>query len=206
MDKEIAMIFHNHGLRSYIEVDLCRECPREDDKGCCGHYSPVFYPCDFAYLLENQPDLLRYILSLPCLTVLDYSITVNNTPEGDSYRCQFHSKTGGCRLEQLQRESICRHFVCPGIHWETEANLQPWKDFFAKLTDYENNLNLIIAQRLEQNSLTLRDKDNRQPFFQQLLRLFKAATEIKPDFFAAVPIYEEVKFKRILRFKADWPL
>ena len=55
MQKEIKIIFHNQGLRSYIEVDLCSECPRQDDKGCCGFYSPVFYSSDFAYLLKNQP-------------------------------------------------------------------------------------------------------------------------------------------------------
>ena len=27
MMKEIELVFHNEGLRSYIEVDLCRECP-----------------------------------------------------------------------------------------------------------------------------------------------------------------------------------
>ncbi len=206
MDKTITMIFHNLGLRSYIEVDLCRECPRKDDKGCCGYYSPVFYPCDFAYLLENHADLLDHILRLPGLTILDYSITVNNTPEGNSYRCQFHSKAGGCKLQQLQRESICRHFVCPGIDWEKEESLRLWKEFFVSLADYENKLNLIIGEKLVQKGLTLRDPKHHQQFFEQLLILFKKATAIKPDFFAALPLTEEVTLKRTLKFKADWPL
>lgn len=206
MEKTITMIFHNLGLRSYIEVDLCRECPREDDKGCCGYYSPIFYPCDFAYLLENHTDLLDHILHLPGLTILDYSLTVNNTPEGNSYRCRFHSKAGGCKLQQLQRESICRHFVCPGIDWEKEESLQPWKEFFISLADYENKINLTIGEKLAEKGLTLRDTNHHQQFFEQLLILFKKETAIKPDFFAALPLTEEVKLKRTLTFKADWPL
>lgn len=206
MDKTITMIFHNLGLRSYIEVDLCRECPREDDKGCCGNYSPVFYPCDFVYLLENYPAVLHDILHLPDLTVLDYSITVNNSPEGQSYRCQFHYKEGGCRLEQLQRESICRHFVCPGIAWEKEASLQPWKEFFMRLADYENNINLIIAKDLAQKGLTLRKTKHHQEFFRQLPLLFKELTASKPDFFTALPAIAEVKLVRTVKYKNDWTL
>jgi hypothetical protein len=96
MDKEINLIFHNLGLRTYIEVDLCAECPRQDDKGCCGFYSPVFYPTDLAYLYLHQPEMIEKIFSFDHLTVLDHSVTVNNVPEGDSYRCKFHSKNGGC--------------------------------------------------------------------------------------------------------------
>lgn len=206
MDKTITMTFHNLGLRSYIEVDLCSQCPREDDKGCCGHYSPVFYPCDFAYLLEYHPVLLDDILHLPNLTVLNHSITINNSPEGDSYRCQFHDKTSGCRLDQLQRESICRHFVCPGINWEAEDHLQSWKDFFARLADYENYINQAIAQQLEDQGLTLRNIEHRPEFFQQLLRLFKEITLAKPDFFSSCPSREEAKIIRTLKFGSDWPL
>lgn len=206
MEKIITLIFHNLGLRSYIEVDLCSECPREDDKGCCGHYSPVFYPCDFAYLLENHPDLLDDVLHLPNLTVLDHSLTINNSPEGESYRCQFHNKTGGCRLNQLQRESICRHFVCPGIDWEAEDHLQSWKEFYIRLADYENNINQTIAQKLTEKGLTLRDPQHHQQFFQQLDILFKEITANKPDFFYSCPSREEVKIIRTLKFRSEWLL
>ena len=150
--------------------------------------------------------MLDYILNLPSLTVLDNSVTVNNCPEENSYRCQFHNKESGCILEQSLRESICRHFVCPGINWENEAKLKLWKDFFAQLTDYENNLNNIIAQKLEQKGLTLRNKDKHKMFLQQLLILFEEATATKPAFFTEVPESEVFEIKRSLKFKADWPL
>lgn len=205
MDKTITLLFHNNGLRSFIEVDLCSDCPRQDGKGCCGHYSPVFYPCDFAYFLENQPELLEYILNLPHLTILDYSLTVNNSPEGDSYRCQFHSPEG-CILEQESRESICRHFVCSGIGWEKEDTLQNWKGFFDQLTEYENYLNNTLGHVLLQEGLSLRNKAGRQHFFQRLHTIFISQTRIQPDFFASVPKRARFSINRSLQFKADWSL
>ncbi|NLB53273.1 MAG: hypothetical protein GX808_10135 [Syntrophomonadaceae bacterium] len=206
MDKTICLTFHNQGLRSYIEVDLCGECPRQDDKGCCGYYSPVFYPCDFAYLLKSKPELLEFIFNLPNLTVLDYSVTVNNSPEGNSYRCQFHSTESGCLLQQSLRESICRHFVCPGIDWEKEEILKPWKRFFDQLADYENKLNSVIGQKLTGKGLTLRNKADRNYFFQQLLILFEKETAELPEFFRQVPEAQKFYITRPLKFKTDWPL
>lgn len=206
MYKEVNIIFHNQGLRSYIEVDLCSACPRHDDKGCCGYYSPVFYPTDFAYLLKNQPDLLQYIINLDDTTVLDASITVNNTIEGNSYRCHFHSKEGGCRLSQQQRESVCRHFVCPGINWEKEEELQHWKEFFTRLSDYEIMLNNSITDELKLRGLTLRGKNNRDIFFQQLLSIFEEKTLVLPEFFASCPPREEFRIVCEIKYGEDWPL
>ena len=206
MQEEIKLIFHNNGLRSYIEVDLCRECPRQDDKGCCGYYSPVFYPSDFAYLLKNQPELLDYIFNIKNITVLDASVTVNNSIDGSSYRCSFHQKDGGCLLSQQLRESVCRHFVCPGIAWEDEGKLSHWKDFFCKLSDYEIYLNNRIADRLKEKGLSLRQKNNRSEFFAQLLLLFEEETSSLPDFLANYPSKEEVSINRQIKYGSDWPL
>jgi len=206
MLKKLELTFHNQGLRSYIELDLCAECPRQDDKGCCGYYSPVFYPCDFAYLLQHKPEVLDYIFSLDNLTILDASVTVNNRPEGQSYRCNFHSKTGGCLLPQALRESVCRHFVCPGVAWEKEDKLAHWKDFFAALTDYEIELNNRIAGILKEKGLSLREEKRRDEFMAELLILFEQETATTAPFLAKCPPLEKYSLFRELQYGTDWPL
>lgn len=206
MQKNIEIIFYNQGLRSYIEVDLCRECPRQDDKGCCGFYSPVFYTSDLVYLLKHKPELIDYIFSIDNITVLDASVTVNNSIDGDSYRCHFHRKDGGCLLDQNLRESVCRHFVCPGIAWEEEEKLRPWKDFFAQLADYEIELNNRLAALLQEKGLTLRDKKKRDQFLNELQTLFELETATLPDFFSQLPAREKVSIKRVITYGRDWPL
>jgi len=206
MDKEITLVFHNQGLRSYIEVDLCRECPRQDDKGCCGYYSPVFYLTDIAYLLEHNIELLENILSLERLTVLDASVTVNNTIEGASYRCRFHSKEGGCLLTQLMRESICRHFVCAGIGWWELEQLQAWRDFFAQLTEYEIELNNLWAEKLHILGLSLRDPLLRPRIWAEIRKLYRQAQDQQPLFIGEMPVTATYTIKRPLKFGADWIL
>lgn len=206
MIKEIELVFHNQGLRSYIEVDLCRECPRQDDKGCCGHYSPVFYPSDFAYLLQNHPNIMNYLMNIEDATVLDASLTINNSIDKDSYKCHFHRADGGCLLDQLQRESVCRHFVCPGIAWEEEAKIKHWKNFFSLLEDYEIELNRRIADTLKAKGLSLRDKEQRQRFFKELLNIYKEETRNLPGFFSSCKPLERFTIRRQIFFQQEWPL
>lgn len=206
MEKDINLVFHNCGLRSYIEVDLCAQCPRQDDKGCCGYYSPVFYPTDLGYLYLHRRDLLDHIFALEHLTVLDASVTVNNVIDGNSYRCKFHRKEGGCFLSQSSRESICRHFVCPGVGWWEEESLQDWQQFFARLTDYEIELNTYWADLLKKKGLTLREPDQREQIFQELGRLYQEETARPPDFIKSMPSREDRTLIRTLRFGPDWQL
>ncbi|PKM75821.1 MAG: hypothetical protein CVU90_15590 [Firmicutes bacterium HGW-Firmicutes-15] len=206
MEKEITLVFHNRGLRSFIEVDLCAECPRQDDKGCCGFYSPVFYPTDLAFLLLNKPDLLDYIFTLDHLTILDASITVNNMIEGNSYRCKFHSKDGGCLLTQTLRESICRHFVCSGIGWWEEESMQDWHKFFEKLSSYEIELNNEWASILKGQGLTLRDPTLRPQFFDELKKLYNKELNVPPDFITLMPEKDSRSLTRPLSFGVDWIL
>lgn len=206
MEQEINMIFHNRGLRSYIEVDLCAQCPRQDDKGCCGFYSPVFYPTDMAYLLFEQPEMLDYIFKQDHLTILDASVTVNNLIDGDSYRCKFHSKDGGCLLTQTLRESICRHFVCAGIGWQDEISLQDWRDFFEKLSDYEIELNNQWTSILTEKGLNLRDPSLRPQFFAELKQLYLQELTEPPDFIRQMPAEDRRSLSRPLKFGVDWIL
>ena len=206
MGKEINLIFHNLGLRTYIEVDLCAECPRQDDKGCCGFYSPVFYPTDLAYLYLHQPEIIAKIFTFDHLTILDHSVTVNNVPEGDSYRCKFHSKNGGCLLEQTWRESICRHFVCVGIGWWEELALREWKEYMEQLTDYEIELNQRLADALEGQGLNLRKPELREKYFHVLIGLYKKGTGQIPDFISNMPAQQSFRIIRPLRFGKDWQL
>lgn len=206
MEKEVTLVFHNQGLRSYIELDLCAECPRQDDKGCCGYYSPVFYPLDLAYILTHKADLIDYIFDLDDITVLDSSVTVNNNIEGKSYRCKFHSKETGCILSQDLRESVCRHFVCPGISWWKEDNLHNWNEFFNKLTNYEIQLNDTLSTKLTAMGLNLREPALRPRFFEELLKLYTNQINKQPAFFHEMPECETVKFKRHISFGEQWPL
>lgn len=206
MEKDITLVFHNHGLRSYIEVDLCSECPRQDDKGCCGFYSPVFYPTDLGYLYLNQPELLDHIFSLDHLTILDASVTVNNVIDGTSYRCKFHRKEGGCFLSQSTRESICRHFVCPGIGWWSEENMQNWWNFFDQLSTYEIQLNNRWSELLKEEGLSLRYAEQRETIFRKLGRLYEEEISNAPDFIRQMPDRESQTLHRTIRFGTDWQL
>ncbi|MGI6453242.1 MAG: hypothetical protein ACOX0E_07260 [Syntrophomonadaceae bacterium] len=206
MLQEIQLTFHNQGLRSFIEVDLCIDCPRQDSKGCCGYYSPVFYASDFAFLLQHNRDLIEYILSLGNITILDASVTINREDDGQGFRCQFHTREKGCMLSQNLRESICRLFVCPGINWEQEPQLKHWKDFFDQLFEYEINLNNIIADSLSERNLSLRDSQRRGQFFSVLLELFKQETATPPAFFNTCRETEKYILKREIKYGVEWPL
>lgn len=206
MNKDIHLVFHNRGLRSYIEVDLCAECPRQDNKGCCGHYSPMFYPGDFAYLLEHHPELVDEILHLDNATTLDSSVTINKTIDGDCYHCHFHRTEGGCSLEQDERESICRHFVCPGIDWESEPALAHWKTFFNKLFEYEIEVNNRIAGVMRQKGLGLRNEARREEFFAELVQIFGEINAETPAFMKECPADESAVINRPISYGKDWPL
>lgn len=206
MNKAIHLIFHNRGLRSYIEVDLCRECPRQDNKGCCGHYSPMFYPGDFGYLMQQNPRLVDKILGLDGVTILDSSVTVNKTIDGDSYHCHFHRTEGGCSLEQDERESICRHFVCPGIDWESDPSLERWKRFFNLLFEYEIDLNNQMAEIMRERGLSLRDESKRDEFWVELTKVFQQLTSNPPDFMQECPPDEAAVIYRPISCGKEWPL
>jgi hypothetical protein len=206
MNKEINLIFHNLGLRTYIEVDLCAECPRQDDKGCCGYYSPVFYPTDLAYLYIHQADIITRIFSFDHLTILDHSVTVNNVPDGDSYRCKFHNKNGGCLLEQTWRESICRHFVCPGIGWWEDSSLREWKEYMEQLTDYEIELNQRLSDALNEQGLNLRRPELREKYLHALIELYHKELEQTPEFVSRMPAQQSFRIVRPLLFGKDWQL
>lgn len=206
MKKEINLVFHNLGLRSFIEVDLCAACPRQDCKGCCGYYSPVFYTTDLAYLLIHHPEVVKHIFAMDHLTILDHSVTVNNYPEGQSYRCKFHKNSGGCMLDQLMRESICRHFVCAGIAWWEEAELSAWKSFFDQLTDYEIELNKKLAEAMKKHGLSLRDPAMHDEYMRVLLTVYSDAVSMVPDFIRNMPDKQSFTFCRPLTYGEDWKL
>ncbi len=206
MQQIINITFHNLGLRSYIEVDLCLNCPRQDDKGCCGHYSPIFYPVDFALWLEENPQLIEEILGLPNLTFLDASITVNSPWDGNGHRCPLHSVESGCRIPQRYRESVCRHFVCSGIAWQDESALKPWFDFFEDLSAYEIDLNTRVTNFLALENLSLRSADKRQDFFSRLKYHMSELTKHEPAFFTAMPTSESISIVRELKFGNAWTL
>ncbi|MGE5454247.1 MAG: hypothetical protein ACM3O9_03525 [Methylocystaceae bacterium] len=207
MATEIKLNFHHQGLRSYIEVDLCAHCPRQDDKGCCGYYSPVFYPLDLYYLQQNAPQVLDIIWSLPHLTILDHSVTVNSFPdETGGYYCQFHRREGGCQLKQEWRESVCRHFVCPGINWQEEDSLSDWCEIFDSLENLEIKLNQVITDHLANANLSLRDPQQRDKWLTELAEVVPLVTSRVNGSIFGPPLQNEVTIKRELKYGSMWPL
>lgn len=207
MLQEINLVFHRRGLRSFIEVDLCTDCPRRDNKGCCGYYSPVFYPTDLYFMSQKQPELIDYIGKLPNLTILDASITVNSlADENGSFRCQFHSTQGGCLLPMELRESVCRHFVCPGIAWQKEDKLAPWKEYFELLGNYEIELNNFLAIRLSQEKLSLRQPGDWKSIFSLLETMMIEVLACKGELGSHLPQRESARIIRPICFGSEWPL
>jgi len=207
MLKEINLVFHRRGLRSFIEVDLCADCPRRDHKGCCGHYSPVFYLTDLYFIAKQRPQLIDYIAELPFLTVLDASITVNSIPDKDrSSRCQFHSLEKGCLLPMELRESVCRHFVCPGIAWDKESRLAHWKEYFDLLGNYEIDLNNYLAARISQENLSLRRQGDWKPIMALLETVMEQVLAEEEELGCHLPREEAVQIVRPICFGSEWPL
>jgi hypothetical protein len=207
VEKSINLTFHNRGLRSFIEVDLCAECPRCDDKGCCGYYSPVFYPLDLYFLHREDREILERIFSLPALTILDSSVTVNSSIDtGGGYRCQFHSRENGCSLAQHQRESVCRHFVCPGIAWWDDPNLSAWKTFFDQLEAWENELNRYLGALIGEHGLTLRRPDDRPRIWALLNEAVPGLLADHPAFLDQIPETGEHSVTRTMVWGNEWPL
>jgi hypothetical protein len=204
---EINLIFHRQGLRSYIDVDLCPKCPRQDNKGCCGYYSPVFYLTDLMFIKDRKPELLDYIRGLPRLTILDASVTVDSIPDwGDSYHCQFHTLDQGCLLSTELRESICRHFVCPGIGWWEEESLKAWHDYFEHLSQYEIMLNNALAGMIDHQGLSLRNADDWEPIFTLLDSHLDKNLFLEVPFGHHLPRHEQVKLRRPLLLGKEWKL
>jgi hypothetical protein len=104
------------------------------------------------------------------------------------------------------RESVCRHFVCPGVAWEKEDKLAHWKDFFTALADYEIELNNRIAGILKEKGLSLREEKRREEFLAELLILFEQETAITAPFLAECPPLEKFSLFRELQYGTDWPL
>lgn len=207
MLQKIKLTFHNEGLRSYIGLDLCCNCPRQDKKGCCGWYSPVWYPVDLGFVKKNDASILDYVLKLDHLTFLDNSITINNLPESESYQCRLHQKDGGCIIPQHLRESVCRQFICIGVNWQSENNLQHWVRFFDLLSDYEISINNRISEQLQSMGLTLRDPQKREIYLKELLPIYEKEINNPPAFFKEFPNIEEVTIEReIDKFGTEWVL
>ncbi len=207
MDKEISLVFYRKGLRSFIGVDLCAECPRQDNKGCCGFYSPVFYPTDIHFIHREQPELLDYIRSRPRLTILDASVTVDRLPDGGGgFRCQFHNTQGGCYLPMQLRESICRHFVCPGINWEEEPALAIWKKYYDYLTDYEIALNNQVAEELAARGLSMRNPGDWDAILPLIHALIDSSGDCDRDWRDRLGEMESFTLRRRLSFGTDWRL
>ncbi len=206
MMKEINLTFHRQGLRSFIEVDLCAECPRQDNKGCCGFYSPVFYTTDLYFIKKQQPELIEYIANLPRLTILDASITVNSLPDDEGFRCQFHSIQKGCLLPMELRESVCRHFVCPGIAWWKEDTLIHWKEYFDLLADYEIQINSFLALSLDQKGLSLRNLEDWGKIFGHLEIMMTEISNQKEEPGGGMPRQESARIMRSICFGSEWPL
>jgi hypothetical protein len=203
-ERSFEIVFHNLGLRSWIECSLCWDCPREDAKGCC-YYNPTYYPTDFAYLLANDPEAIKVIFSMPRITILEEYMSVDRLEDKDGdFRCQFHSLEGGCRWAPELRESVCRFYVCPGCSIWEEEGVGIWKEFFDRLEAYEMEVNQALSKELKARGLDM--KSNPVEYFKQLEVIFKADWSFEPDWCRAYPREQKFILKRPMRYGKEWKL
>lgn len=200
----IEIVFHNLGLRSWIECTLCWDCPRNDAKGCC-YYNPTYYPVDFSYLYEVKPEVIKVIFSQPRITIMEKYMSVDRTEDKDGdFRCQFHSLEGGCCWAPELRESVCRFYVCPGCAiWEEEGTAI-WKEFFDRLDTYEAQINKAISAELATRGLDL--KSNAREFIKQAAQLFKQNWDIMPAWCREYPQEQRFLLKRPIYYGREWKL
>lgn len=203
-EREFEVVFHNLGSRSWIECTLCWNCPREDDKGCC-YYNPTFYPMDFIYLLEHQPDLIETIFRSPRVTILEKYVGLDRVIDKDGdFRCQFHSLNGGCHIAPDRRESVCRQYICPGcLIWEEEGT-ETWKEFFDRLDETEKEINQALSQMLQERGLNF--KTSSREFIKEASRLYRDNWLGAFDWCAEYPREQRYKLTRQLTFGKDWKI
>lgn len=201
-DKTFKVVFHNLGLRSWIECDLCWDCPRGDGKGCC-YYNPTYYPTDFIYLMDVKPQALQEILNMPYITFLEKYVSLDRVEdeEGD-YLCQFHSITGGCRWAPDLRESVCRFYICPGCRIWEEEKVEIWKKFFTKVEEYESKINQEISLVMENRGLDLRS--NTMDFIKQASEYFHERWSFNPDWCQEYPKGQVLIINRTLEYGKNW--
>jgi hypothetical protein len=203
-ERIFEIVFHNLGLRSWIECNLCWDCPRGDAKGCC-YYNPTYYPTDLAYLQAVNPEAIKAIFSLSRFTVLEKYMSADRIkdPDGD-FRCPFHSLEGGCRWAPELRESVCRFYVCTGCNLWEEEGVEGWKEFFDRLETYEAEINQAISQELEAQGLNL--KSDPAKFIQRALLLFKEKWDLVPEWCREYPQQQRFILKRPISRGKEWKL
>lgn len=199
---KIKLTFHNLGLRSWIECDLCYNCPLSRAKGCCT-YNPTFHAVDIAYIGAKQPDLLLLIINRPRVLVETTWISVNYLDDPMvGHRCQFNTDTG-CSLPVEFRESVCRHFICPGIKMWEEESISQWADFIQELETTEAEFNQHLREKLKQAGVDLRSS-----FLEATAVLVKEYKEvlkkIEEERFAGYPRQEQVILEREISLSEKW--
>lgn len=203
-EQTFEIVFHNLGLRSWIECTLCWNCPRGDAKGCC-YYNPTYYPTDLAYLQENNPAVIQVILGMPRLTVLEKYLSADRVQDKDGdFRCPFHALEGGCRWAPDLRESVCRFYVCSGCDiWQTEG-VTAWKQFFDRLESYEAEINRSICADLAPRGLDL--KVDPTEFIKQAALIFKEKWDFMPQWCCEYPAKQRFVLSRPINPGKEWKL
>ena len=203
-EQTFEIVFHNLGLRSWIECTLCWNCPRGDAKGCC-YYNPTYYPTDLAYLQENNPAVIQVILGMPRLTILEKYLSTDRVQDKDGdFRCPFHALEGGCRWAPDLRESVCRFYVCSGCDiWQAEG-VAVWKQFCDRLESYEAEINQSICAELAARSLDL--KVDPAEFIKQAALVFKEKWDFMPEWCREYPAEERFVLSRPITPGKEWKL
>jgi hypothetical protein len=199
--KKITLTFHNLGLRSWIECDLCSQCPLDKEKGCCS-YSPTYHVLDIAYIGYYYPELLIQIVNGPGVLIQDMWITVNSLQDRVSgKRCRFVSHTG-CLIPVKFRESVCRHFICPGIKiWEGNS-LTKWQEFFQKVELTETEFNDYLRSMLKESGITLKTNFNKA--VDLLVSKYMDLIEVEQQRFVKYPSQEQVVIEREINLEEVW--
>lgn len=203
--REFEVIFHNQGLRSWIECTLCWSCPRDNHKGCC-FYNPTFYPLDFIYMQENNPELIDFIFKLPRVTVLEKYVGIDRMVDADGdYRCQLHSLHGGCIMAPDLRESVCRQYICPGCRIWEEEDTSCWREFFDRLDACEKEINQEISAILGERGLSF--KTGPQEFIREACRLYYQNWPEDPFAWCRdYPSQQRYRITREMAWGKDWKI
>ncbi|NPV28305.1 MAG: hypothetical protein HPY58_01345 [Firmicutes bacterium] len=157
----IEVTFHNAGLRSSIECNMCSRCPRDRVHGCC-KISPVFLLTDIGFFLNNNSiGFLKSLLKSPYAEIGDNYLKVKAIKGVDGRRyCRFHHPEIGCRLPILYRNTVCRQFLCPEVSLWRDSRAKRWAAFWLRLQEEEIILNQALGRECQKNNCSLRFRQN----------------------------------------------
>ncbi|MDH7578774.1 MAG: hypothetical protein QHH75_13390 [Bacillota bacterium] len=185
----IEVTFHNAGLRSSIECNMCSSCPRDRIRGCC-KISPVFLLTDVGFFLNsNGISFLESLFESPYVEIGDDYLKVKAIKEVDArHYCRFHNQEIGCRIPIPHRNTVCRQFLCPEVSLWRDPKAKRWVSFWLHLQKEEILLNHTLALECEKNNCSLRFQRN--TCLELIKNLYQKLNSRLEPYFRSYPVTE----------------